>query len=326
MDNVKNLSESHATYHLSKNPKNWFVSFDDLEAMIAFHELSPLASIITAYMEKIRNLKIASTFSGPATADNIARTLRARTDDMMIPYMDPRRTICTYSEETFGERYYLPYPWYQCFAGSIISYSDDSDIANEWARENGEDIDDETELPLTKMWGYTFSNYFGSRLSDLLTSSISPSQYEKWINPNYHIVLNSERRAFVAVNGKFEIVQFGHFGNIENVNIFDKVERLLGCNSKVFLIGNIDYSPIASEFNNYSKEVLQLIDRGSIIVAPHIIKMLQNGAQAIGLGETQEIESCDIESVRMSLIDERVKAQLNVSYQRFITPFPWVEY
>lgn len=324
MNYTKNPSERPLTYLLSKDPKNWFVSFDDLKNMIGFHELSPLAAIATSYMDKIRNVKISSTVGLPG---DHARKLQTEVNVTMLPRMDFNSTVCTFKNETFGERYYLPYPWVQCFAGSIASFADDANATDLWIQEEGEDVTDETELPLTKFWGYTFRNYFQSRLSDLLTSSISPEQYKKWKEDmNYHVILNSERRSFVVVKGEFAVTNFTRTEFPDDDCEFELLNETIGYDDRVFIIGDIDYAPIASTAYEFSKDILKLADLKLINSPEYIIEMLKKGAKAIDFGELQQILSCQTESIDTDIIDERIREQLSGNYQRFIKPFPWVEY
>lgn len=324
MDYTKNPSERPLTYLLSKDPKNWFVSFDDLKDMIEFHELSPLAAIARNYMDKIRNVKISSTIGLPG---DHARKLQTEVNVTMLPRMDFNSTVCTFKNETFGERYYLPYPWVQCFAGSIASFADDANATEMWIQEEGDEVTDETELPLTKFWGYTFRNYFQSRLSDLLTSSISPEQYKKWKEDmNYHVILNSERRSFVVVKGEFAVTNFTRTEFPDDGHEFELLNETIGYDDRVFIIGDIDYAPIASTAYEFSKDILKLIDLKLINSPEYIIEMLKKGAKAIDFGELQQILSCQTESIDTGIIDERIREQLSGNYQRFIKPFPWVEY
>lgn len=324
MNYTKNPSERPLTYLLSKDPKNWFVSFDDLKNMIGFHELSPLAAIAMTYMDKIRNVKISSTVGLPG---DHARKLQTEVNVTMLPRMDFNSTVCTFKNETFGERYYLPYPWVQCFAGSIASFADDANATELWVREESEDVTDETELPLTKFWGYTFRNYFQSRLSNLLTSSISPEQYKKWKEDmNYHVILNSERRSFVVVKGDFAVTSFTRTEFPDDGYEFELLNETIGYDDRVFVIGDIDYAPIASNAYEFSKDILKLSDLKLINPSEYIIEMLKKGAKAIDFGELQQILSCQTESIDTDIIDERIREQLSGNYQRFIKPFPWVEY
>lgn len=334
MRSTKNSFRNSTMNHLSRNPKNWFVSFNELKSMITKRETAAVSALIEDYMNEISAMPLRQV-----TSPTEKYTHQSKLGNWMRQFtiMSLHASIISNSSldsasDTFSERYYLPYPWYQNFIGSIARECDELGEGYEWFDENHDRIDAMSELPLDTIQNPTFSNFFEARLHDLLTASISKSQYERWTNGDYHIILCSERQSFVVLKGDFAIVNA--VASDDAISKFCAKNRrcdmdaCIGCLDQSFAIGHVEYASSGAVSSWDCSSDLHEMGKRKLIKVPKCVdeRLTDPDQSAIIIGDlagdSDIAVKCDIAEV----VNERVSEQLNSQYKRFITPFPWVEY
>lgn len=317
----------------------YFVDFNTLRAQLYAQETGVLREIIDQYMGNIAKVKLKDCFSN-RSAEEISLDCVTMGPKPILPEIDPPSMAYSHPDETWEERYYLPIPWYQCYAGSIMSYSSDN-LDNElktqeWLKENQKTMDHHTELPMFAS-DYTFENYFQSRLKNILLSSISKDQYEKWKimgekGPKYQIILNQDRDGFVVMlgNRRCEFFNFEATGQDENdhPDYSKDIFRIANLGDRVFVTGDAIYCSPNMHRNAYSHEVKNFLEEKTFRPNPSFIERTGwRSCYAIGdmIDDNLTCDGYDIYDVMQRM---NIQRKANEDYHTFkmYTPIPWYEY
>lgn len=310
-----------------------FVTFKQLTEQIYVQEGGVLQKLLMQYLDKLGKVKVKDCF----TEDLGDRYF----DDHMLPRMVPSFIKIDDPDETFGDRYYLPIPWSQNFAGSVISFSSDNFnntiLANAWLADHQNDVDQNTELPIYRS-DYTMANYMSSRLWGLLVNSISKSQYEEWMvgenRAQYRVILDQERRSFVVADARHDIMIFTAsskftYEDEEHEYSFDS-DHILGFGERVFLGCTPVYISQSLRSKVYTKEVKGFISSKQAKPSGRILHYRYNMLDAIiGIGELFDVndmvDGVGIDDVTATYIYELDRYN-RADGRSLIAPMPWTEY
>lgn len=310
-----------------------FVSFKQLTEQIYVQEGGVLQKLLMQYLGKLSKVRVKDCF----TEDLGERYF----DDHMLPRMVPSFIKIDDPDETFSDRYYLPIPWSQNFAGSVISFSGDNFnntiLANTWLADHQNDVDQNTELPIYRS-DYTMANYMSSRLWGLLVNSISKSQYEEWMvgenRAQYRVILDQERRSFVVADTRHDIMIFTASSEFtdedeEREYSFDP-DHILGFGERVFLGCTPVYISQSLRSKVYTKEVKGFISSKQAKPSGRILHYRYNMLDAIiGIGELFDaddmIDGVGIDDVIATYIYELDRYNRSDG-RSLIAPMPWTEY
>lgn len=329
------------------NSRIRFVGFETLIDEIMYTEPGILSQISADFLSQI----------GSKHTKNFLITNDLYVKQKGLPAFDPHHIVIDSDDECIKDRYFLSYPFKQCFLGSVASFSSDNLVnlkkSMEWLSANRVTMQADSEIPIF-ISDYSFENFFESRLRMLFHTSISRSQYKEFAsNPSkYAAIVTSDRNQYVMIHGDARHKDWGSHRPVltflptvrsdeHGFALYDfDTDHILNFSERLFLVTDLA-AWVPQEMPDYGYQIRTFFKNGDLsidelglskVVLDPSFKWFSMGETLLG-DESNGMVACEFKALTLLARDINRRVDMQSAYYNhhpddipMFTPFEWSEY